>query len=163
MPSDRFFGWDKLISRLGKFCLSQKMRQMAHSLEFFLSNLQYCLFMFGTISQRGMHESKKHAKYRKPHTSRESKLHMGCEPVSLRLEGVRWQRLNVSSFGKNVKSVVSPSASLVPRALRRNRMRLWRLSKLCPSPGWSEGRRRWRTVEPTLCRPSWPSPRQEVR
>ena len=40
---------------------AKKMRQMAHTLEFFISNFQYCLFTFGTISQRGMHESKSQA------------------------------------------------------------------------------------------------------
>ena len=41
------------------FVAAKNIRQMAQTLEFFVSYFQFCLFMFGTISQRGMHAIKK--------------------------------------------------------------------------------------------------------
>ena len=51
------------ITRFRKFiCLSQ--RNPSNGTEFtFLSNLQYCLFTFPTISSRGKHDSKSEATY----------------------------------------------------------------------------------------------------
>ena len=43
------------------FVAAKNIRQMAQTLEFFVSYFQYCLFTFGTITQRGMHESKSQA------------------------------------------------------------------------------------------------------
>ena len=51
-----------LFPNLGnEFVSAKKICQTAQSLEFFLSNFQYGLFTFGTITQSGMHESKSKA------------------------------------------------------------------------------------------------------